>query len=181
MTMNRRQFGQVTALAFGSTLVAKNISAAKLDSGAVTTSNPGPGDWRTVPAALSQFDWHKTVARPTSSPGLANWCMIDQDSESKEIVLSFTEITDPTGKMKEDPPRYDFSGLKRTQRFLVSRDRGESWQTLAEHPFENGPDSWQLNGGWERLAFLRGGKMVSFKSEHTQKGRRPMVFYSHSG
>ncbi|MSO21827.1 MAG: exo-alpha-sialidase [Acidobacteria bacterium] len=178
--MNRRQFTQTTALALGSTLAARTLSVAKMDRRAIGLSNHGPGDWQMVPAALSRFDWHKVIARPRSSPGLTNWCNIDRHPESKQIIISFTEITDPAGTMREDPPRMDFSGLRRTQRFLVSEDRGESWQNLAEHPFENSPDSWQLNGGWERLKFLRNGKIVSFKSEHTQAGRRPMIFYSHS-
>ena len=72
MAMNGRQFTQATAITLGSSLVAKTLSAAKIDSRALNSSNLGPGDWRMVPAALSRFDWHKTIARPSSSPGLTN-------------------------------------------------------------------------------------------------------------
>jgi hypothetical protein len=137
-----------------------------------------PGEWRTVPEARSIFDFHKVAARPSLSPGLACWCFLDRNAATGEVVLSFTEITDPTGRFKSDPPCYDFSRVRRKQIFLVSRDRGETWSTLAEHEWHNAADAWQLNGYWEKMKFLPGGKLLMFASEHTHMGRRPMLFYS---
>ena len=180
MGVTRRQFTQVSALALGSSLAANPLAAGAPAQAAPGKAGFWPGEWKQVPWTRVEFDWQKVIFRPRSSPGLANWCFLDQNPETKEIVLSFTEITDPKGVKWEDEQRYDFSGLKRTQVFLVSRDRGETWRILAEHPAENSPDAWQLNGFMEKLKFLPGGKMVAFGSEHTQGGRRPMLYYCHS-
>jgi hypothetical protein len=176
--MNRRQFVQSAAGGLGSALVVH--SAQPVKGVPADTVNTFPGDWKRVPSTLVQFDWHRTIAHPRSSPGLTNWCMLDQNPESKEILLSFCEITDPTGKFKNDPPRYDFSQLRRVQRFLISRDRGESWQGFVDHPIESREDAWQLNGIWHRVKFLSGGLLLGLMNEHTQKGKRPMVFWGHS-
>jgi hypothetical protein len=136
-----------------------------------------PGGWRTVPAATAIFEWRKVIARPSLSPGLTNWCFLAQDPRTGEILLSYDEITDPTGKYRKDPPRYDFSGLRRRQIFLRSRDRGESWERVSDHFAENSPGAWQLNGRWEKMSFLPDGKLLAFGLEHTEGGRRPMLSY----
>lgn len=179
MKITRREFGQASLL-LGSAAASKALPQSEANEPESKGLPSAPGDWRVVPAALSIFEWHKVAARPRLSPGLTNWCLIDQNPLSKEVVLSFTEITDPTGRQVNDPPRYDFSGLRLIQRFLVSKDRGESWQPLAEHPLDYAADDWHLNGTWDRLRFRLDGKLLGFKSIHTQGGRRPMVFYSHS-
>ena len=176
--MNRRQFVQSASGALSSAFAAERLLAAKAEGMEIIQS--GAGDWKKVPSALVYFDWHRTIARPRSSPGLTNWCTLDQDPDSKTVLLSFCEITDPTGKFRNDPPRYDFSQLSRIQRFLNSNDRGETWQSLVEHPILSRPDAWQLNGTWHRIKFLSGKTMLGLVHEHTQKGRRPMVFWGHS-
>lgn len=175
--VTRREFTQV-GLLLASAAAAKDLPQSEAKD--AKDSALAAGDWRIVPATLPSLDWHKVVARPRSSPGLTNWCLIEQNPVTKEVVLSFTEITDPTGKMMDDPPRYDFTGLRLIQRFLVSRDRGESWEPLAEHPLIYAPDDWHLNGAWDRLRFRPDGKLLGLKSVHTREARYPMVFYSHS-
>jgi hypothetical protein len=172
--MNRRQFAQTGMLGMGLGAGRAPLAAAA----PLKATDEHPGEWRTVPAARSVFDFHKVAARPSDSPGLACWCFMDRNPETGEVVLSFTEITDPTGNFKSDPPCYDFGRVQRKQVFLISRDRGETWSRLAEHVWRNAADAWQLNGYWEKMKFLPGGKLVMFASEHTHMGRRPMLFYS---
>lgn len=175
MRITRREFAQASVL-LGSSAASRALSRSAANVPDSEGLAPGPGDWRVVPTTLPLFEWHKVAARPRSSPG----CLLDQNPVSKEVVLSFTEIIDPTRRMVDDPPRYDFSGLQLKQRFLVSKDRGENWQPLAEHPVIYAADDWHLNGALDRLRFRPDGKLLGFKSIHTKGGRRPMVFYSHS-